>query len=107
MRRNERRRASSGCSLWRPEPRVVSETHACVMKVRTSSVSFTAYAVKLARGNRSGQLLLDRGNETRIVGEHLRPETGDHGAVAVDQELLEVPGDVAALALLVRSVDQG
>ena len=49
---------------------------------------------------------LDRVDESGVVREHLGAEPRHHGAVRCDEELLEVPGDVAGLALLVGRLDQ-
>src|SRR2546421_5494848 len=62
---------------------------------------------RLATGADAGQrsaaveLLLYRGNQRRVLGRGQGPEAADDLAVAGDEELLEVPLDVAGLALVV------
>src|SRR5258707_2149163 len=49
-----------------------------------------------------GEVLLDGGEDLGIVGDGTRAEPGRYRAVRADQELLEVPLDVAGRALGVR-----
>src|SRR4051794_33641914 len=54
----------------------------------------------------SGQQRLDRLDDAGVVGHHGGVEPGHDVPGAVDQELLEVPGDVAVLAGLVGDAAQ-
>src|SRR5690606_21947422 len=55
---------------------------------------------------RSGEGALHRCHDLRRLRLGLRREPGEHLAVPADQELLEVPADVAAVALGIGEADQ-
>src|SRR5690606_14911217 len=92
--------SASGVGRTSPDPPSPGSLWMLVDTTKEYGVAPTGAQPAGARGSAGDGLHC--GDDALVFGLHARREAGDGGAVGSDEELLEIPLDVADVAILVR-----